>query len=304
VKKQGFLNSLLSRFKTLDKKFKIEFAATSKENKVTQYVLITVKDANRAPVIDDIAMITINEGETLKINANAYDLDGGRIRLTYSGLGNSNIYKSKFGDAGQYKVKVTASDGKLEYSKDVDVTIEKTNRDPVFKEVKDIKANENDEIAVLLEAYDPNVDEITFSADNAPEGSSLNGNSFLWKPGFDVAAKNEKKRFDIVFVAFDGQSETRRIIKFEIKDRNRAPKIINATQAITAKLNQPVLMSVNAADEDSDLLTYTWKFNPLEKYEATQNHQRVFTSKGTKTLKVIVSDGTDSVEQAIRVNVI
>lgn len=304
VKKQGFLNSLLSRFKTLDKKFTIEFATTSKEKKITQNVVITVKDANRPPIIDDIAPITIKEGETLKINANAYDPDGGRLKITYSGLGNSGTYKSQYGDAGQYKVKVTASDGKLEASKEADVTIEKVNRLPIFSKIKNIKAKEGDEIAILLDAYNPNNDNVSYSIDNPPEGSSLNGNSFLWTPGFGVAGKNEKKNFDLVFVASDGQSEARNIVKLQVADKNRVPKIINATKSLIVKVNQPVLMSVKAIDDDNDELTYTWKFGLLESYKATPNHQRIFTAKGTKNIKVIVSDGTGSVEQPIIVNVI
>ena len=65
-----------------------------------------------------------------------------------------------------------------------------------------------------------------------------------------------------------------------------------------------MLIFVKAADEDDDALSYTWSFGFFEKYKATAAHQRIFTSRGAKAVKVIVSDGTDSVEQVINVNVV
>ena len=62
-------------------------------------------------------------------------------------------------------------------------------------------------------------------------------------------------------------------------------------------------MFVKAADEDGDELAYTWNFGFLDKHKATASHQRTFTSKGIKVVKVVISDGIDEVEQVINVNV-
>jgi hypothetical protein len=192
----------------------------------------------------------------------------------------------------------------LEASKFVQINIEESNRAPLFGKISDIKAREGDSIAVLLNANDPDGDEISYSVDNPPEGSSIKGNAFLWTPSFNIANRKETKEIDLVFAASDGVAETRQIAKVEIIDKNRVPKIIDATKSITAKANEPVLMFVKAIDDDGDELTYTWNFGLLEKYKATANHQRIFTSRGTKVVKVIVSDGIDEVEQVINVNVV
>jgi len=304
VKKEGFVDRLLGRFRVLSKSFYIQFSASSKDKEIVQNVVITVKDVNRAPVIEDMEPITINEGETLKIAPNAYDLDGDRVRLKYSGLANKDTLKSGFDDAGTYNVKVTASDGVLEASKSVQVNIQQSNRAPVFDKIPKIKSMEGDNVAVLLNAVDPDSDQIEYSIDNPLEGSSIKGNAFLWTLPYDLANKKETKKIELVFVAHDGKSEIRQIAKAEIKDKNRAPRITNATRSINAKVNQPVLMSVNAVDDDGDELTYTWNFGFLEKYKATSLHQRIFRSKGVKSVKVVVSDGIDKAEQTINVNVV
>lgn len=304
VKKENFIDNIIDKFRILSKSFYIQFAANSKDKKVVQNVIVTVKDVNRAPVVEDMEPIQINEGEALRITPKAYDIDGDKISLKYSGFMGTNTFQSKLGDAGTYYVDVTASDGLLETSKPVKIIINHVNRAPVFNKIKEVKAFEGDSIAVLLNAYDPDGDELSFSIDNPPQYSSTKGNTFFWTPDFNVVGKGSLKRFDLVFAASDNKSETRQIVKLEVKDKNRAPKIIDASRNIIAKVNQPVLMFVKATDEDGDALTYTWKFSLLEKYKATSSHQRVFTTRGAKTVKVIVSDGINEAEQAINVNVV
>ena len=108
---------------------------------------------------------------------------------------------------------MTASDGLLETSKFAQIIINETNRAPIFGKIENVKARENDNIALLLNAQDPDGDGITYSIDNPPEGSSLKGNVFLWAPSYDVAGKKEAKKFDLVFVASDGKTETRQVSK-------------------------------------------------------------------------------------------
>ncbi|MBI2557722.1 Ig-like domain-containing protein [Candidatus Woesearchaeota archaeon] len=304
VKKEGLIDRVLNQFGILNKNFYVQFTASSKDKKIVHNVIITVKDVNRAPVLEDIEPININEGDAFKIAPKAYDLDGDRVKLSYSGFINTDTFKSNFGDTGAYNVKVTASDGSLETSKFVDINIEHVNRLPIFGQIQEIKAREGDSIAILLNANDPDGDEITYLIDNPPGGSSLEGNAFLWTPDFSTAGKGETAKIDLVFVASDGESETRQIAKAEIADKNRPPIIINASKTVVARVNKPVLMFVKAIDEDEDDLSYTWNFGFLQKYKATSMHQRIFTTRGAKVVKVTVSDGIDEIEQIINVNVI
>jgi len=303
VKKEGFADIVMGKFRALSKNFYIQFTAVSKDKKIAQNVVITVKDVNRAPELEDMETITINEGEILKIVPKAYDLDGDKISISYSGFTNTDTFKSGFDDAGTYYVKVSASDGLLEASKFVQINIKQSNRAPVFSKIEGIRAKEGDNIAILLNSYDPDGDDISYSIDNPQEESSLKGNAFFWTPSFSTAGKKETKGIDLVFAASDGKAETRQIAKVMVSDKNRAPRIIDASKSIAAKINEPVMLFVKAVDEDKDELTYTWDFGLLEKYKATPTHQRTFTAKGAKLIKVKVSDGIDEAEQVINVNV-
>ncbi len=308
VRKEGVINILKDRFGLLSKNFNVQFYALSnsnnKSNKITQNVVITVKNINSQPVIDYPDQITIKEGETFKFSPNVYDLDGDEITISYSGLTNTGTFASGFEDAGSYFVKITASDGTLETSKQVKVNINETNRAPIFPKIQKFTSKEGDKITLLLTAYDPDGDKIDYVLEDAPNNSYIRENIFNWVIPFSIADKKEKKDINLVFVASDGEFQTRQIVELSIIDTNRVPKIVNATKNIIAKVNKPVFMFVNAIDEDGDDLSYTWDFGFLDKHKATPKHQRTFTSKGTKYINVIVSDGTDSVEQIIKVNVI
>lgn len=304
VRKEGFVDNVMDKFRALSKSFHPQFVASSKDKRIVQNIIITVKDVNRAPILEDIEPITINEGEAVKIAPKAYDPDGDKVKLSYSGFMDSEIFKSGFDDAGTYYTKVTASDGLLEISKFAEISIRQSNRESIFGRMKDIKAREGDSIAILLNANDPDGDEITYSIDNPPEGSSIKGNAFLWTPSYATANKKETKKLDLIFAASDGKAEARQVLKIEVDDKNRIPRITDATKSISAKVNEPVLMFVKAIDDDGDELTYTWNFGLLEKYKATSHHQRIFKSRGIKTVKVVVSDGIDEIEQVINVNVI
>ena len=61
----------------------------------------------------------------------------------------------------------------------------------------------------------------------------------------------------------DGKAVTSQTAIVYVTDRNRIPKIINASKSVIGKINEPVLMFVKAIDEDGDELTYTWDFGLL-----------------------------------------
>ena len=301
IVKEGFIDYTVGKFTVLTKNFYVQFVASSKEKSVVYNMVITVKDVNRPPVLEDMAPITINEGETLNIAPKAYDPDNDKISIKYSGLTATGTYDSDFDDAGVYTVTVTASDGALSASKNVLITINPTNRMPVFSQIQDTETEEGNAVVILLDAYDPDYDNLTFSVQNPPEDSSLNGNVFTWTPHFGTVSGKGAKTFEFVFAASDGRATARQTGKVEVSNRNRVPRITNFSTNLVVEVNEPVLMFIKAVDDDGDPLTYTWDFGLLEKYEATESHQRIFTTSGAKSIKVVVSDGIDSAEQTINV---
>ena len=89
----------------------------------SQDVTITVVDVDVAPVLDPVANITVNEGDTVTFTPTATDPGGDTLTFTYSGWMTSAGYSTGYQDAGIHTVTVTVSDGTLTDSQDVTVTV-------------------------------------------------------------------------------------------------------------------------------------------------------------------------------------
>ena len=132
VRRQNFVDWIVDKFGPLTKTFYVQFSASSKDLKVVQNAIITVKDENRPPVMEEMDDIKISEGQSLELNPVAYDLDGDKIKLSYSGLTGKKTYVAGFDKAGKYAETITASDGMSQTSENIDIKKQNTKKTPHF----------------------------------------------------------------------------------------------------------------------------------------------------------------------------
>ena len=305
IKKEGFVEHALDKFHLLTKSFNVMFTAKTQYGEVKKAVKIVVQDNNRPFIIEDFDIIEVNEGDIVKIEPKYYDPDNDKVRFSYSGWINKDVYKTNYGDAGEYYVKVTGTDEYHSAYRFVKIIVKKSNRKPVLSRIGNFEIGENESLEVELKASDPDNDKIRFSAENMPEGSWLEEGMFSWTPDFDFANKSDGKKDIVVnFIASDGRDETVEKSTITVYDKNRAPEIIEVSKEIVAKVKEPITFWVTAEDKDGDELTYKWVFSRFEEYEATAVHERTFTKKGDRKVKVIVSDGVEEVEYEWDVSVV
>ena len=86
--------------------------------------------ADRPPTLDPIPDIIVYAGETVTIEPFAHDPDGNATIVSYSGWMNSNTYTTIPNDRGEHTVTVTANDGILDGSVDVNIIV--MNNPPVI----------------------------------------------------------------------------------------------------------------------------------------------------------------------------
>jgi hypothetical protein len=266
-------------------------------------VKITVKDANRPFILGLIEDIEIDEGETIVIDPKYNDPDNDHVFFSYSGFMDSNKKITDFDDAGEYVVKITATDVFHTETKFVNIRINNVNRKPIFENIGNVEVEEGRELRIELSASDPDNDAVSFSAEELPEGAKLRDNLFIWKPDFNVVNGTEKE-FSIDFIVDDGTDEVLQKVKIIVLNVNRAPKIVDFSDNLIVIKNKPTLFEINAIDEDGDELTYEWKFGLFEKYEGTNQHQRIYTTTGSKKVEVTVSDGLETISKVWYVEVI
>lgn len=303
VQKNNAFDYLLDGFRVLGRSTNVVFVAQSNELSDKENVKITVKDVNRPFVLEGIDGIEVDEGEEIILNPKYNDPDNDKVSFSYSGFMDSNKKSTGYDDAGEYIVKVTATDGFNTETRFVDVEVNDVNRKPAFGKMENIEVKEGDEARIELSASDPDNDAVRFSAKNLPKGALLKDNLFVWKPGFD-AVNGTQKEFSVDFTASDGIDEAEQKVKITAINVNQAPKIISYSDNLIAFKNKPTLFEINAVDEDGDELAYNWDFGFLDKFEGNSQHQRIFTATGKKKVEVTASDGVETVSKVWDVTVV
>ncbi len=303
VEKENALDYVLDSFRLLSRIVEVIFIAQSNSLKDEKTVRIRVQDSNRPFVLEDIADIEANEGDDIIIEPKYNDPDKDKVSFSYYGFMNKNKKNAGFDDAGSYAVKIVASDGYHTETKFINVKVNDVNRKPVFDSLGNFEVKEGDELRVELKASDPDNDAVRFSAKNMPEGAELRDNLFVWKPMAD-AVNGTQKEFSVDFIVSDGIDEDEQKAKITVFNTNQAPKIVDFSDNLIAVKGKPILFEVNTVDSDGDELTYEWDFGFLNKFEGENNHQRIFATKGTKEVKVTVSDGIEKVSKVWDVEVV
>lgn len=304
VKKDSLWHKIIDKYHLLSESFDFRFIAKSNELETEMNVKIIVKDVNRKPVLAPIPDITLNEGDSFNITPTATDPDNDKISYSYSGWINQGIYTTNYNDAGTHVITVTASDGWLEDSKDVNIIVNNVNRAPILKYIEDKEVYENETLNLTIDVFDPDNDELVFYMDNV----SSKDNFIAITPDFNtVTGKKSMEYIETGFSVSDAEFTLGQNITIVVYNVNRAPEIINISPAeeFIAYRNQPVIFEVTAYDPDGDELTYTWKYGLFEKYEGKDAIQRrIFTKAGNKNINLIISDGDKEISHEWNIRVI
>ena len=92
------------------------------------------------------------------------------------------------------------------------------NRAPVLDSIGNKTVNEGTLISFVVTASDPDEDDLSFTAENLPIGSTFIDSTFSWTPSYDQAGN-----YEITFKVDDGVLTDQEIISISVVDINRAP---------------------------------------------------------------------------------
>src|SRR3989344_1979010 len=217
--------------KTLD----VLLNACGKEKCANQSFTVIVQNVNRAPVMDTLDDLIIDEGSQIVIEPRGSDPDNDYVRFRFSEpVGFSGKWKTVFDDAGHYSVSVTASDGKLDVVQNVSIIVENVNRLPTFGKISDNSVLENETLYFEVPVSDADGDNLTLIAEDLPQGSEFNSGIFTWTPNYDtvVLGDDGKKEFLLTFAVSDGLEITanestiiKKMAMITVEDTNRPPVI-------------------------------------------------------------------------------
>ncbi|MBI5872162.1 hypothetical protein HZB88_03690 [archaeon] len=272
-------------------------------------------EENNCPELDYIENIEVDEGELVTITASASDEDGDALTYSLTEYGDTDFtganpweWQTEDGDAGEYAVKVSVTDGECTDYQYVwinvnEISIEENNC-PVLESVEDIEVDEGELVTVELIATDEDGDELIYDlyeyANNLVFTES--GNVFTWQTEIGDAGS-----YYIMAYVSDGECsdfDYFYIIVNEITEEVNNCPVLETISDISVDEGELVTITASASDEDGDALTYSISESYGNIAFSGANPWTWQTGEeddGSYTATVSVSDGECSVSQTVEI---
>ena len=264
------------------------------------------KPVEKAPEVKPAEKLTSNaivlmvkENEMVSLKPEAEDPDKDKLAYTYtSPLDANGKWQTKYGDAGQYTVTVTASDGKLTSSRDVLLIVNKKEEAPTIDNFMppalSLTAKENAQVNFSVKASDLNKDTLTYVW--KLDGKEVsNSPTYTYKISYDDAGSHTVKAS-----VSDKITETTKLWAVTVDNVNRKP-VMQKIADVKAKENDKVVITAVASDPDGDALKYSVDNKKFEQSGNVFTWQTGYDDSGSYDVVVTVSDGKDSVTQTVKV---
>ena len=247
-------------------------------------------------------VVVVQETDLVNLIPKAEDPDTGTT-LTYtftSPINNQGEWQTAYGDAGEYTVTVTVSDGEATTSRDVLIIINKKEEAPTIDSAKPIESSlvidETQSIDFSVTASDLNHDPLAY--DWKLDGDDVSSDDkYTYQTDYDSAGTHTVK----VEVS-DGSSSVSRIWSVEVRNVNRKPSLEQLND-IKARETDKIVITALATDEDKDFITYSISDSRFKQEDNVFSWETDYDSAGSYDVTVRASDGTDTTSQTINIEV-
>lgn len=287
--------------------YEVTFVASDGTNQDSEVVTITViSDTNQAPILASIGNRSVNEGATLAFTVSASDVDNDPLSYLVSGLPAGATYSNRtfnwtpgYAQAGSYSTTFIVSDGHVQDSEAITITVNNVNRAPSLRSIGNRSVAENSLLSFSLSASDPDGDSLTYSSSSLPSGATFSGPSFAWTPTYEQMGS-----YAVTFTASDGAMQDSETMTISVTNVNRPPAL-EAIANQSAAHGTPLTFAIGATDPDGDTLTYSASGLPTGAIFEGQTFGWTPTPSqaGTYHVTFSVSDGHASDSQNVSIAV-
>ncbi len=192
----------------------VTIAASDGKLTSEQKLKIVVERVNVPPVISPLKDITVNEGDTVTFKPVVSDPNKDQIEVAVSGPLEEGTFETDHTSAGEYTIKVVASDGELETTLSFKLTVNNVNVLPVITNLENIKVKEGEVVRIEPIVTDLDEDPIVVKI------SEPVGDDGVWETGY-----TSHGTFDVTVTADDGKDKVTKQIKVTVEDVNMPPRI-------------------------------------------------------------------------------
>ena len=252
-------------------------------------------------VPEDATVLIVKETELVNLVPNAEDPDKDALIFTFtSPLDDNGQWQTTYGDAGEYTVTVTASDGSLTASKEVLVIVNRKEEAPALGSTSPaetaITIDETESVEFSIVASDLNKDILRYLW--KLDGISIgNDDSVEYKTTYEDSGSHTVKA-----TVSDGLFDTEKIWSVTVNNMNRKPQISEIGD-IKAKETDTVAINAAALDDDGDELSYSIDDSRFVQDGSTFTWETAYDDAGEHLVTISVSDGVDTTSQEVTITV-
>ncbi|MCW9707150.1 putative Ig domain-containing protein, partial [Fodinibius salsisoli] len=301
--------------------YTVELEVSDGELSATQSFTITVDNTNRSPVFNSSPVTGAKEGEAYSYTIEASDPDGNGLTitsvqipdwatLTDNGDGTGTLEGTPaFDDSQDYTVELEVSDGELSATQSFTITVDNTNRPPVFDSSPVTAAKEGEAYSYTVEASDPDGDGLSFSVVQIPDWASLQDNGDGTATLSGTPAFDDSQDYTVELEVSDGELSAAQSFTITVGNTNRPP-VFDSSPVTGAKEGEAYSYTVEASDPDGDGLSFSVVQIP-DWASLQDNGDGTGTLSGTPgpedmgeaDVELEVSDGTDTASQSFTITV-
>ncbi len=227
-----------------EKKTTVVVDTTKGEDTLKEETIVNVSLTDKRD-LSNLQKITVNENEIASIDVKIDDPDKDQITYGFSlPLNDAGKWKTNYGDAGEYVVTITASDGKLTSKKDVLLIVKRVNVKPIIKQIKDQTIKEGETVKIEPQVIDPNGDSVTVTVSEPLASKS-------WTT--DHTSSGE---YQITVTASDGELTNTQTFLLKVTDVNELPEI-KGLKDMTFDEGEEIEFKLKVSDLDKDTVKTT-----------------------------------------------
>ncbi len=250
--------------------------------------LSDVEDKPAETSVADLPKKEVVEGELVNFpNLKAVDPDGDPITYTFTKpLNEKGEWRTKEGDAGQYQVTITASDGVNTITQQLLILVKPRNRPPVISLEEPVEITEGQNLTLKFNTSDPDGDNVTVTY-----------SGFMTSPSKFVDY-NESGLRKVVLTATDGKTTVTKEILVSVNNTNRAP-VLSKIEDVIVKEGEKVSFNPKADDPDGDKVSFIFD-EPLDDKGMWETQ---IGDAGEYEFIVMATDGDLTAEQLVQLKV-
>ena len=232
--------------------------------------------------------IFVKENSLVRLNVDVTDPDQDPVTYTFTPpVNDRGEWQTHYGDAGEYMVTLTATDGQLTTTKQIRIIVERVNVPPVLTGIRDLSVQEGDVINFEPTVNDPNNDAVTDSI------------SEPLKSGTFATDHTSAGEYSITVTADDGELSSEETFTLTINDVNELPVLENIESTISVQEGETITIKPTISDLDGDDVSLTIS-QPVGDDGVWETG---FTDHGEYTITVTADDGKDTVTKHVKLTV-